>query len=131
MDYQELLDELRAQAWAEFPELSVRSDERGRLALEGDVIVPHVEGMERLSYLISDVATLCQETDDPALAWARLHAEMLPCPADEEYFPFRIWTDPLPPPSFDRLAAILCEALDLTDEDEEQDGGGFIDIDNL
>jgi hypothetical protein len=131
MDYQELLDELRAQGWAEFQELSVRSDERGWPALEGNVIVPHVEGMERLSYLISDVAMLCQETDDPALAWARLHAEMLPCPADEEYFPFRIWTDPLPPTSFDRLAAILCEALDLTDNEEEQNGGGFINIDNL
>jgi hypothetical protein len=131
MDYHDLLADLRLQPWAEFQELAVRTDERGRLTLEGDVIVPHLEGMERLSYLISDVATLCQETDDPALAWARLHAEMLPCPADEDYFPFRTWTDPLPPASFDRLAAILREALDLTDEEEDQDGGGFIDIDNL
>jgi hypothetical protein len=130
MDYQDLLADLRLQAWAEFPELAVRTDEDGRRTLEGDVIVPHLEGMERLSYLISDVATLCQETEDPALAWARLHVEMLPCPAEEDYFPFRAWTDPLPPPSFDRLAAIIREALDLADEDED-DSSGLIDIDNL
>jgi hypothetical protein len=131
MAHDDLLAELRSQVWAEFHELAVRPDERGRLALEGDLIVPHLEGMERLSYLISDVATLCQETEDPALAWARLHAEMLPCPPEEDYFPFRVWTDPLPPPSFQRLAAILHEALVLTDEEEDDEDGGLIDIDNL
>ena len=128
--HEELLKELGGQPWAEGRELAVVRDPEGRVTLEGELIVPHLEGVERLSYLISDIATLCHETEDPALAWARLRAEMLPCPPEDDYFPFRIWTDPLPPPSFDRLAAIIHEALQLAGEDDDSDGG-FIPLDEL
>jgi hypothetical protein len=127
-----LLALFEEQPWLECRELKVEEAEPGRFALAGEVAAPHLEGVERLSYLVSDVATLCREEEDPALAWARLHAEMLPCPGEEEEFPFRLWTDPLPAPSFARLTDVISEAMQLGDEGEDEDlGNGFIQIDEL
>lgn len=132
-EVEELLQELKSQSWLECREVRIEEAEPGRFALAGELVVPHLEGMERLSYLVSDVAALCQEQEDPALAWARLHAELLPCPPEEEEFPFRVWTDPLPASSFARLAAVIREALlvDEAEDEEEDTGDGFIPLEEL
>jgi len=130
--HEELLAVLGEQAWIQESSLSVETDGEGRVALRGDVTVTDLEGVEILIYLIADIATLCRETADPALAFGRLHAEVLPASSENDLFRFRLWTDPLPAPSFDRLAAIIREAVELTDEEEDASrNGGFIPLDEL
>jgi hypothetical protein len=114
----DLIALLEEQSWMECRETRI-AEESGNLSLHGEWIIPHIEGVERLAYLISDTAAIAREEEDPALAGARLHAEMLPSPTEEDSFPFRIWTDPLPPPSFARLAAVVWEALQLGEEESE------------
>jgi hypothetical protein len=114
----DLIALLHEQSWMECRETRI-AEESGRLSLLGEWIMPHIEGVERLAYLISDTAAIAREEEDPSLAGARLHAEMLPSPAEEDAFPFRVWTDPLPPPSFARLAAAVWEALQLGEEESE------------
>jgi hypothetical protein len=122
----EMIDELIAllheQPWMECREIRA-VEEQGRLSLVGEWIIPYLEGVERLAYLVSDAASLAREAEDPALAEARFHAEMLPSPAEEETFPFRVWTDPLPAASFHRLVAVLSEALRLGEEEESGEEG--------
>lgn len=123
---------LNEQLWIECREIAVL-EESGRLSLQGEWSIPYLEGVEPLAYLISECALLVREAEEPALEGARLHAEMLPSPAEEENYPFRIWTDPLPADGFERLVALLIEALQMVDaeDDEEESGNGFIPIDTL
>jgi hypothetical protein len=128
---EELTALLNEQPWMECRELRL-VEEEGRLSLQGDWIIPFLEGVEQLAYLVSDVALLVREMEDPALAGTRLHAELLPSPPDEATFPFRIWTDALPPDGFESLIALLVEALQTVEEDgEEHSGNGFIQLDEL
>jgi len=132
-----MIEELRAlleeQAWMECRKLTVVAEPQQRW-LQGEWIVPYLEGIEPLAYLVSEVALLTGEAGDPALTGARLHAEMLPCPAEEAHFPFRIWTDPVPTAAFEGLVSRIVEALHLLEAEEEEDedsGKGFIPIDGL
>lgn len=130
---EELIAMLEEQPWMECREIRI-VEAAGCVSLEGEWIVPYLEGVEPLSYLVSEVALLVRESEEPALAGARLHVEMLPSPAEEEHFPFRVWTDPLPPDAFERLVALVGEAIQLLEaegEDEDESGNGFIPIDGL
>lgn len=121
----ELIALLEELPWLECRKTRV-TEEDGRLSLAGEWIIPYLEGVEQLAYLVSDTALLAREAD---LAGARLHAEMLPSPAEEAQFPFRIWTDPLPSEAFERMVGVLTEALQLVEEEDEEDG--LIQIDGL
>jgi hypothetical protein len=121
------------QPWMECRELTVVAEPEQRW-LQGEWVLPYLEGVEPLAYLVSEVALLVQESEEPSLAGARLHAELLPGPAEEAYFPFRIWTDPVPTAAFDGLLFLLIEALHLLEaegEEGEESGNGFIQIDEL
>jgi hypothetical protein len=129
---EELLATLRKQPWIDESALSIETDAEGRSSLTGEVTVTDLEGVEILVYLISDVVTLCRERNDPGLIGARLHAEVLPASTEGELFAFHLWTDPLPPASFDHLAAVILEAIDLTEEESAADrNGGFIPLDEV
>lgn len=130
---EELTEILEEQPWMECREMRVVADGE-RHALEGEWVVPYLEGIEPLSYLVSEVVLLVRESGIAALAEARLHVEILPSPAEEEPFPFRVWTDPLPAEAFERLIALIVEAIQLLEaegEEEEESGNGFIPIEEL